>query len=68
MGFSVKLVDETWLNFGGECDQVNYKDDKLCKFIRNNEDKGTYKILAMIPYDQISYILNEDDGEVDEVK
>lgn len=60
MGFSVKLVDGEYLNFGGECNKVNYQDNKLCRFIRNNEGKGTYTILAMIPYDRITYILNED--------
>lgn len=60
MGFSVKLVDGEYLNFGGECNRVSSKNDKLCKFIRDNEDEGTYILLAMIPYDRIDYVLNED--------
>ena len=52
----VVLKDNTILDFDGKCTNVEYKNDKFCKF--TNENNKAYTLLALIPYENIAYIDN----------
>lgn len=57
---AVKLINGEYLNFGGKCNQIDYIDKTFCRF-KHVDDKGnTYRILAWIPYDRISYVIGEE--------
>lgn len=52
----VVLKDNTILDFDRKCTNVDYKSSKFCKF--TNENSKAYALLALIPYENISYIEN----------
>ena len=52
----VVLKDNTILDFDGKCTNVEYKNDKFCKF--TNENYNHVSLLALIPYENIAYIDN----------
>ena len=52
----VVLKDNTILDFDRKCTNVDYKHGKFCKF--TNENGKAYTLLALIPYENISYIDN----------
>lgn len=52
----VVLKDNTILDFDGKCTNVEYKNDKFCKF--TNENYNHFALLALIPYENIAYIDN----------
>lgn len=52
----VVLKDNTILDFNRKCTNVDYKSDKLCAF--TNENSKAYALLALITYENISYIEN----------
>lgn len=52
----VVLKDNTILDFDGKCTNVEYENDKFCKFI--NKNYNHFYLLALIPYENIAYIDN----------
>lgn len=52
----VVLKDNTILDFDRKCTNVDFKSAKFCKF--TNEYGKAYTLLALIPYENISYIEN----------
>lgn len=52
----VVLKDNIILDFDGKCTNVEYENDKFCKFINKNYNHRS--LLALIPYENIAYIDN----------
>ena len=55
--FIVHLKNEETLKLLGECTNVIYEDDKMCRFV--NRKGNIDKTLAMIPYENILWIENK---------
>ena len=56
--FTVVLKDGTTLHFDKECNQVDHSDTLLARF-NKAISKTEYQNLALIPYDNINYILSK---------
>ena len=56
--FTVVLKDGTTLHFDKECNQVDYSNTLLAGF-NKTISKTEYQTLALIPYNNINYILSK---------
>lgn len=61
--FKVYLTNGYTFEFDRKCNRVKYGDGKLAVFIHVDEESGTEMTLAMIPYENILYILNIENTE-----
>lgn len=42
--------------FGGQCNYVDYVNDKFCKFMHKDDTKNTIDVLMLVPYNNILFI------------
>lgn len=66
--FVVYLKDGNRFDFNEQCNHVKYADGKVMIFKSTNEEKNTERVLAIIPYENVMYVLNnakegEEEGE-----
>lgn len=55
----VTLKDGTVLKFSSRCNEVDYSDERYCVFKEvDDEIKKEHRVLAIIPRENISYMLN----------
>lgn len=41
---------------GEQCNEVDYTEDKFCRFLHVDKEALTQKVLMLIPYEKILYI------------
>ena len=51
------------LDFGKQCNKVDYKNDKFLKCY-HEMDHGTLLLLALIPYSSVLYVLNNIESDI----
>ena len=56
--FKVFLDKGCVLDFDKKCNRVKFNSDRFAVFVHIDENAGSEKNLALIPYDKIIYILN----------
>lgn len=61
--FVVYLNNGYRLDFDKQCNHVKYADSKVMVFNRVNEEKKTERILAIIPYENIAYVANNEEED-----
>lgn len=41
---------------GEQCNEINYENDKFCRFVHTDKETLTSKLLMLVPYENILYI------------
>ena len=41
---------------GEQCNEIDYTDDKFCRFVHADKEMLTRKVLMLVPYENILYI------------
>lgn len=59
--FVVYLKDGTSLILNKKCNNVDHTDPRLCIFKHNHKTPCAYDTLAIIPYENINYIISNDE-------
>lgn len=62
----VYLNDGYRFDFNEQCNQVDYSDGNLVAFRHVDEEKNTNRLLALLPYSNIKYVLNVEKDEDEE--
>ena len=61
--FVVYLKNGFSLGFDCECNQVDYSDNKVLKCYKLFDDGKSKLLLALVPYDEILYVLRKENME-----